>query len=115
MFINYGLPIFDAARSVITLNSVGQPVDHIRNMVTITTADGFPNDGESPPRAILQPTMPIQVSALVHFVTFRAVRTPQALTTTPKLACTPVCVSQKIIDYETKADKALYKQAIRLI
>ena len=43
VFSNYGLPICDATGDVITLNSTDQPFDHIRNVVTIKTADGFPN------------------------------------------------------------------------
>ena len=57
VFVNDGLPIFDVTEVVITLNYVGQPVDHIKNVVTITTANGFPNYGESPPIAIPQPSM----------------------------------------------------------
>ena len=45
VFANYGLPIFDATGAIITLNSAGQPVNHSVNVVTITTADEFPNDG----------------------------------------------------------------------
>ena len=41
VFANYGLPIFDATGAIITLNSAGQPVDHIKNVVTITTAYGL--------------------------------------------------------------------------
>ena len=44
-FANYELSIFGATGVVITLNSAGQPVDHIGNVVTITTDYGFPNDG----------------------------------------------------------------------
>ena len=49
MFSNYGLPIFDTTSDFITLNSVGQPVDHVRNVVNVTTSDGFQNDEASPP------------------------------------------------------------------
>ena len=44
------LPIFDSTWTVITLNSAVQPVDHIKNVVTITTANGFPNIGASTPK-----------------------------------------------------------------
>ena len=67
VFANDGIPIFDATRAVITLNYAGQPVDHIRNMVTITTAYGFTNDGASPLRATPQPAIPIQVADLIYF------------------------------------------------
>ena len=76
MVANDGLPIFYATGAVSTLNSAGQPFDHIRNVVTITTADGLPRDGGSPSWATPQPTMPIPVSALIYFVTSQAVRTP---------------------------------------
>ena len=45
LFANDRLPIFDATGDAITLNSTGQLVDHIGNMVTIKTDDGSPNDG----------------------------------------------------------------------
>ena len=61
MFVNYGLPIFDATVVVITINSAVQPVDHIKNVATITAADGFPNDVESTLRENSQPDMPIRV------------------------------------------------------
>ena len=77
VFAKDGIPIFNATGDVITLNSAGQPVDHIRNVVTTTTSGGFPNDGESPPIAITQPSMPIKCSSLIYFVTSKAVRTPQ--------------------------------------
>ena len=67
VFANNGIPIFDSTGAVITLNYTGQPVDHIRNMVTITTAYGFTNDGASPPRATPQPEMPIRVADLIYF------------------------------------------------
>ena len=67
VFANDGIPIFDATGAVITLNYAGQPVDHIRNMVTITTAYVFTNDGASPLRATPQPAMPIRVSDLIYF------------------------------------------------
>ena len=57
VFENNGRPIFDATRAVITLNYVGQPVHHIKNVVTITTAYGFPKYGALQPRAIPQPSM----------------------------------------------------------
>ena len=50
MFANDGLPIFDVTVDVIRLNSAGQPVDHIKNVITITATNGFPNGGASPPR-----------------------------------------------------------------
>ena len=37
------LTIFDATRDVITFNSAGPPVEYVKNVVTITTADGLPN------------------------------------------------------------------------
>ena len=49
MFTHDGLLIFDSTGAVITLNFAGQTVYHIINVVTITTTDGFPNDGASPP------------------------------------------------------------------
>ena len=58
-FEKNGLPIFDLTGAVIILNSVVQPVDHIRNVVTITTVDGLPYYGASPPRATPKPTMPL--------------------------------------------------------
>ena len=102
VFTKDGIPIFDATGAVITLNSAGQPVDHIRNMVTITTVYGFKNNGASPPRATPQPTMPIRVTKLIYFVTSQVERTPKAPTTTPKFAHTPGRVNQKIVNYETK-------------
>ena len=39
VFTNNGIPIFTVTGTVITLNSVGQPVDRIGNVVTIKTAD----------------------------------------------------------------------------
>ena len=62
---NYGLPIFYATGTVITLNSAGQPVDHIGNVITITTDYGFPNDGASPPRVTPQLNTLLQVYALI--------------------------------------------------
>ena len=62
LFPNDGLPIFDATGDVITLNSEGQPVCHIKNVVTITNVDGLSNDGASPPRAIPKLAMTIQVA-----------------------------------------------------
>ena len=113
VFKKYGLPIFDATGAVTTLNSTGQPVDPIGNVVTITTAYGLPNDGALKPRTITQPTIPIQVASLVYFITSQAVRIPQAPTTTPKFARTPGRVNLKIIDNKTKADEALNKRATR--
>ena len=113
VFVNNGIPIFDATRAVITLNSTGQPVDHIVNVVTITTSDGFPNYGASPPRAIPQLVITIKISALVYFVTSQALRTHQAPDMTPKFGHNPGCVNRKIINYKTKAGKVLYKRAIR--
>ena len=65
VFVKYGLPIFDATGDVITLNSAGQIVYHIGNVVPITTVNGFPNDGASPPRATPQLAMTIRVAALI--------------------------------------------------
>ena len=65
VFASYGLPIFEATGAVITLNSVGQPVDHIVNLITIKTSNGFPNYEVTPPRAIPQLYMSIKVAALV--------------------------------------------------
>ena len=50
VFVNYGLPIFDTTRTVITLNYAGQPVDNIKNVGTITTDNKFINYGVSPPK-----------------------------------------------------------------
>ena len=80
-------------------------------MITITTADGLPNDGASPPRTNLQPAIPVQVAILVYFVTFQVLRDTKATNTTLKFACTPGRVNRKIIDCETKAGAALYKRA----
>ena len=54
MFENDVVSIFDATRDIIALNSVGQPVDHIGTLVTITTANVFPNYEASPLKAITQ-------------------------------------------------------------
>ena len=113
VFANYGLTIFDTSRDTITLNSAGQPIDQIKNLLTITTANGLPHDGESPPRAILQPAMSIKVASLVYFVTYQVVRTPQAPTTTPEFTLTSGHLNRKIIDYETKEGEALYKRSTR--
>ena len=67
VFTNNVIIIFELARAVITLNYVGQPVDHVGNVVTITTSDGLPNYGESPPRETPQFAIPVQASALVYF------------------------------------------------
>ena len=91
----------------ITINPVGQPVDHVRNMLTITTDNGFQNDGASTPRAITQPDMTQQVSTLIYFITSQAVRDAQSPTTTLKFARTPGIVNRKIIYYKTKSGKAL--------
>ena len=82
---NNGLPIFDTTRAAITLNSVGQPVDHMINVATITTANRFPNYGVSPPISIPQPSMEITFVALVYFVIYQVVSTPQVPTTTQSL------------------------------
>ena len=50
VLVSYGIPIFDATGDVITINSMGQPVDHSVNVVTILTDNGLTNDGVSPPR-----------------------------------------------------------------
>ena len=115
VFANYVLPIFDVTGDFITLNSAGQTVYHIRNVVTITTSDRLSNYGASPPREVPQPAMTIRISAPIYFVTSQAVTTPQSPTTNPRFPCTPGCINRKIIYYETKAGKALYKQATRLI
>ena len=52
VFKNELIKIFDAAGGVITFYSAGRQVDYIINVVTITTADIFPNDGASPTIAI---------------------------------------------------------------
>ena len=65
VFTKYGLLIFDTTVAVITLNYAGQPVDHIGNVLTITTANRFPTDGESPPRATPKPSMPIMFDDLI--------------------------------------------------
>ena len=44
VFANDGLPIFGATSDIITLNATILPVGHARNVVTITTYDGFPNE-----------------------------------------------------------------------
>ena len=90
--------MFDATRAVIILNFVGQTVNHIGNMVTITTDDGLPNDSASPPRATTQPTMLIRVPALIYYVTSKAVRNPLSPTTTPKFTRNPGCANQNIIN-----------------
>ena len=53
-----------------------------------------------------------RVSALITFVTLQHVR-DQAPTTTLKFSLNPGRANRKIIDYETKAGKALYKRAPR--
>ena len=58
-FVNNALPIFEATGAFIILNYKYQPVDHVKNVVTITTADIFSNDGASPPRSFLQPAMTV--------------------------------------------------------
>ena len=113
MFANYGLPFFEATRYVIAINSTGQPVDHIRNVVTITTADVLPNDGTSPPRKIIQPAIPVQFYALIYLEISQSERTPQDPTTTPKFTRTPDHANKKSLVYETKAGNALYKKASR--
>ena len=115
MFSNDRLQIFDATRAVIILNYTDQPVDHIGNVVTITTYDVFPNDGVSLPRSISQPNIPIHFSALIYFVTSQAVRNTQDPNTTPKFVHIPCRINLKIINYKTKAGEALYKQATRLL
>ena len=82
-------------------------------MVTIITPYGLPNDGVSPPRETPQPEMPIQVSTIIYFVSSQALRTIQALTTTPKFMRPPGHRNRKKIDYKTKAGEALYKKATR--
>ena len=115
VFANYGLTIFDTSRDTITLNSAGQPIDQIKNLLTITTANGFPSDGAPPPRTTPQMDTPIQVADLIYFVSYQSVRTPQYSNMTLNFACISGRVYRKIINYETKAGKALYNLAIRLI
>ena len=115
VFANDGLPVFDATRAVITLNSAGQSVELMENVVTITTANGFPSDGAPPPRTTPQMDTPIQVADLIYFVSYQSVRTPQYSNMTLNFACISGRVYRKIINYETKAGKALYNLAIRLI
>ena len=98
VFENNGRPLFDDTMAVITLNYAGQTVDHIGNVVTITTENGFPNYGASQPRAIPQPSMLSQVSALIYFVASQVVINPQYPTTNPKFTRTPGCINRKIID-----------------
>ena len=92
-FKNDGLPIVDSTGAVITLNSRGQPVDHIIKVVTITTDNGLPNYGVSPPIEIPQPYIPIKVASLIYFVTYQDVRNNQSPTTTSKFARTPVHIN----------------------
>ena len=104
-------PIFDTTGAVVTLNSVGQPVTHIGNVLTIKTADGLKNDGSSPQKSIPQQSIPVQVGALIYFVTSQVMRYPQVPTMTPKFALTPGCVNRKIANYRTKTSDELYKRA----
>ena len=101
VFTKYGLLIFDTTVAVITLNYAGQPVNHARNVVIITKADRFSNDGESTPGSIIQPATPTRVAALITFVTLKSVRDKYP-TTTPKLYRNPSCVNLKTINYITK-------------
>ena len=66
VFAKDGIPIFDTTGAVITLNSTGQPFDHIRNVVTITTTYRFPTNGASPKTSTPQPFMPIQVASFFN-------------------------------------------------
>ena len=111
VFANDGLTIFDATGAVITLNSTGQPVDHIRNVVNIKNAGGLKNYGASPQRATSQTAMPMQVTALIYFITYQSVRTTQSPTTTSKFSRTPGCINLKIINCKTEAVNTLCKQA----
>ena len=111
MFQKYGLTKFDATGAAITLNFASQPVDHIRNVLTIITADGFPNYRASPPRSIPQLSMPVIFADLDYFVTSQEVRTPKIPTTTPNFTRTPGCVNPKIVIFKTKAGEVLYKRA----
>ena len=47
---NNRTPFFDTTGADITLNFAGKKVDHIINVVTITTSDGLANNGVSPQR-----------------------------------------------------------------
>ena len=55
-----------------------------------------------------------RASALIAFVMLQDV-SDQAPTTTLKFSLNPGHANRKIIDYETKAGKALYKRAIESI
>ena len=96
VFANNGLPIFDPTGSFVKLNSAGQPVDHIRYVVTITTAKGLKNNGYSRQTATPQPSMPIQVATPVYSVTTQAVKTFQACTVTPKFTCAPRRINRNL-------------------
>ena len=112
VLLNDVLPIFDATRAVIKINAAGPPVNHSGNVVTITTDYGFPYDRSSPPRETSQPSMPTIFVALITFLMAKLV-SYQASTTTSNFSRTPGCLNRKIIDYKTKADETLYKQATR--
>ena len=71
---NYGQPIFDTTKTIITLNAAGQSVNHYGNVVSITTSYGLTNDGSSPPSVNPQPEIPSQVAVLITFVMEQAVR-----------------------------------------
>ena len=109
VFAKYGLPIFDTTGAVITLNSTGQTVYHIGNVVNITTGNGFTSYWASPPRETLQPAMLIRVDALIYFVPSQAVRTPQSPNRASMFALTHGRVNRKIIDYKINEGEALYK------
>ena len=112
MFVNDGLSTFDATGVFITLNYASQPVDHIINVVTITTSDGLTKDRASPPKAIHQTSMPILVSAIIYFMTSQELKTPHLPTTTPKFSRTSGCVNWRTIDYKTRSGETIYKQTI---
>ena len=65
VFAKKELLTFDKTGDAITLNYVGQPVDHAKNVVTTTTADWFQKYWAPPSIAIPQTEMPVRVSALI--------------------------------------------------
>ena len=101
--------VYEATRAVIVLNGAGRPVGHAKNVVTITTTDGLPNYGASPPISIPHLSILMQVATLVTFVTAQAVRS-HAPTITPKFVPILGCVNCNIIDYQKKSGKTLYKR-----
>ena len=65
VFANNGLPLFDTTGAIIPPNYVFKPVNHIGNVANITTFNGLPYYWASPPRAIIQLDMQIQVNSLI--------------------------------------------------